>query len=124
MPMLTGSSVTVVGFIPIGFAKSSAGEYTFSIFAVVSYALVLSWFVAVIFAPLLGVVILAEPKAKPSDKPSAILRHFRGFLLVTMRARWVTIGVTLGCFAAAILASPLVPRQSFRRRTARTFWLT
>jgi multidrug efflux pump subunit AcrB len=86
MPMLTGSSVTVAGFIPIGFAKSSAGEYTFSIFAVVSYALVLSWFVAVIFAPLLGVVILAEPKAKPSDKPSAILRHVRGFLLVAMRA--------------------------------------
>jgi multidrug efflux pump len=111
LPMLTGSFVTAAGFIPIGFAKSS--EYTFSIFAVVSYALVLSWFVAVIFAPLLGVVILAKPKAKPSDKPSAILRHFRGFLLVAMRARWVTIGVTLGCFAAAILASPLVPRQFF-----------
>ena len=113
LPMLTGSFVTAAGFIPIGFAKSSAGEYTFSIFAVVSYALVLSWFVAVIFAPLLGVVILAKPKAKPSDKPSTILRHFRGFLLVAMRARWATIGVTLGCFAAAILASPLVPRQFF-----------
>src|SRR6516162_4744669 len=113
LPMLTGSFVTAAGFIPIGFAKSSAGEYTFSIFAVVSYALLLSWFVAVIFAPLLGVVILAKPKAKPSDKPSTILGYFRGFLLVAMRARWVTIGVTLGCFAAAILASPLVPRQFF-----------
>jgi multidrug efflux pump len=70
LPMLTGSFVTAAGFIPIGFARSSAGEYTFSIFAVVSYALVLSWFVAVIFAPLLGVVILAKPKAKPSASPA------------------------------------------------------
>jgi len=113
LPMLTGSFVTAAGFIPIGFARSSAGEYTFSIFAVVSYALVLSWFVAVIFAPLLGVAILSKPKAKPSDKPSAILGYFRGFLVGAMRARWVTIGVTLGGFAAAILASPLVPRQFF-----------
>jgi multidrug efflux pump subunit AcrB len=113
LPMLTGSFVTAAGFIPIGFARSSAGEYTFSIFAVVSYALVLSWFVAVIFAPLLGVAILSKPKTKPSDKPSAILGHFRGFLVGAMRARGVTIGVTLGGFAAAILASPLVPRQFF-----------
>ncbi len=113
MPMLTGSFVTAAGFIPIGFARSSAGEYTFSIFAVVSYALLLSWFVAVIFAPLLGVMILKRPKEKPSDKPSAILEYFRTFLAGAMRARWLTIGVTLGCFAAAILATPLVPRQFF-----------
>lgn len=113
LPMLTGSFVTAAGFIPIGFARSSAGEYTFSIFAVVSYALVLSWFVAVIFAPLLGVAILSKPKTKPSDKPSAILGHFRGLLVGAMRARWVTIGVTLAGFAAAVLASPFVPRQFF-----------
>jgi multidrug efflux pump subunit AcrB len=113
LPMLTGSFVTAAGFVPIGFARSSAGEYTFSIFAVVAYALLLSWFVAVIFAPLLGVVILAKPKAKPSDKPNAILHYFRGFLIGAMRARWVTIGVTLAAFAAAILASPFVPRQFF-----------
>src|SRR5215468_5204240 len=113
LPMLTGSFVTAAGFVPIGFARSSAGEYTFSIFAVVSYALLLSWFVAVIFAPLLGVVILSKPKAKPSDKPSAILRYFRGFLVGAMRVRWITIGVTVAAFAAAVLASPFVPRQSF-----------
>ena len=113
LPMLTGSFVTAAGFVPIGFARSSAGEYTFSIFAVVAYALLLSWFVAVIFAPLLGVVILTKPKAKSSDKPSAILRYFRGFLVGAMRARWVTIGVTLAAFAAAVLASPFVPRQFF-----------
>ena len=55
LPMLTGSFVSAAGFVPIGFAKSSAGEYTFSIFAVVSIALIVSWFVAVLFTPLIGV---------------------------------------------------------------------
>src|SRR5271167_3875367 len=113
LPMLTGSFVTAAGFIPIGFARSSAGEYTFSIFAVVSYALILSWIVAVIFAPLLGVVLLSKPKTKQPDKPSAILGYFRGFLVGAMRARWVTIGVTLACFVAAVLASPFVAREFF-----------
>ena len=54
--------MTIAGFVPIGFAASSAGEYTFSLFAVVSIALVVSWFVAVVFAPVLGVV---DPQAPP-----------------------------------------------------------
>jgi multidrug efflux pump subunit AcrB len=112
-PMLTGSFVTAAGFIPIGFAKSSAGEYTFSIFAVVSYAVVVSWIVAVLFAPLLGLVLLSKPERKSSTRPSAMLGYFRRFLVGAMRARWVTIGVTLACFALAILASPFVPRQFF-----------
>jgi multidrug efflux pump len=112
-PMLIGSFVTAAGFIPIGFARSSAGEYTFSIFAVVSYAVTLSWIVAVIFAPLLGVVLLAPPKTKQADRPSAILGCFRGFLLGAMRARWLTIGITLAGFVAAVLASPFVARQFF-----------
>ena len=60
-PMLTGSFITMAGFVPIGFARSSAGEYTFSIFAVVSLALILSWFVAVLFAPLVGAALLRQP---------------------------------------------------------------
>ena len=58
--MLAGTFVTMAGFVPVGFAASSAGEYTFSLFAVVSIALVVSWFVAVLFAPLLGIV---DPQA-------------------------------------------------------------
>ena len=65
-PMLTGTLVTVAGFVPIGFAHSAAGEYTFSIFAVVAIALLASWVVAVLFAPLLGVWILKKPKAAHS----------------------------------------------------------
>ncbi|MCP1242940.1 AcrB/AcrD/AcrF family protein [Acetobacter lambici] len=57
-PMLTGTLVTVAGFIPVGFAHSIAGEYTFSLFAVVGLALVVSWFVAVLIAPVIGVTIL------------------------------------------------------------------
>ena len=79
-PMLTGSFVTAAGFVPIGFARSSAGEYTFSIFAVVTIALVVSWFVAVLFAPPLGVALLAKPKPG-ATKPSAIVRIFRGILV-------------------------------------------
>ena len=60
--MLTGTLVTATGFVPIGFAQSSAGEYTFSIFAVVSIALVVSWLGAVIFSPLLGVALLKKPE--------------------------------------------------------------
>ena len=113
LPMLTGSFVTAAGFIPIGFARSSAGEYTFSIFVVVSYALILSWIVAVLFAPLLGVVILKKPTRNAADKPSAILAFFRRFLVGAMRLRWLTIIVTIACFVVAILASPYIPRQFF-----------
>ncbi len=112
-PMLTGSFVTAAGFVPIGFARSSAGEYTFSIFVVVGITLILSWVVAVLFAPLLGVVILAKPKTARPAKPSKILSVFRDLLTGAMRLRWVTIGITLACFVGAVLAVPLVPRQFF-----------
>jgi len=53
-PMLTGTLVTAAGFVPVGFARSAAGEYTFSLFAVIALALAASWFVAVVFAPVIG----------------------------------------------------------------------
>jgi multidrug efflux pump subunit AcrB len=112
--MLIGTLVTIAGFVPIGFAKSSAGEYTFSIFAVVGIALIVSWFVAVIFAPLLGLAILKAPKAQAEpDKPGALLRGFTTFLSLAMRAKWVTIAFTAAMFVVAILAMPFVPRQFF-----------
>ena len=101
------------GFVPIGFAHSAAGEYTFSIFAVVAIALLASWVVAVLFAPLLGVWILKKPKAAHSDEPGPIMRHFRRFLVLAMRARWVTLLATLCLFGAAIYGMRLVPQQFF-----------
>ena len=112
-PMLTGTLVTVAGFVPIGFARSAAGEYTFSIFAVVAIALLVSWVVAVLFAPLLGVWVLKKPKAAHSDEPGPIMRHFRRFLVLAMRARWVTLLATLCVFGAAIYGLRLVPQQFF-----------
>ena len=111
--MLTGSFITAAGFVPIGFAKSSAGEYTFSIFVVVGISLIMSWFVAVLFAPLLGVVMLARPDPSRPIRPSRILGAFRGMLVGAMRARWITIGVTVACLVVALLLSPLIPRQFF-----------
>ena len=110
MAMLTGSFVTAAGFVPIGFARSSAGEYTFSIFAVVGITLMLSWIVAVLFTPLLGVALLRPAKA---GKPGRLMTGFRGLVAAAMRAKWLTIGITLAAFVAALAASPLVPRQFF-----------
>jgi multidrug efflux pump subunit AcrB len=112
-PMLTGTLVTVAGFVPIGFAHSAAGEYTFSIFAVVAIALLASWVVAVLFAPLLGVWILKKPKAEHAAEPGPIMRQFRRFLVLAMRARWVTLIATLCLFGAAIFGMRFVPQQFF-----------
>jgi multidrug efflux pump len=112
-PMLTGSFITAAGFVPIGFARNAAGEYTFSIFVVVGLALMLSWLVAVIFAPLLGVWILKKPAQQVSKEPGRLMRGFRALLVAAMRWRWVTIALAVACFVAAILVSPRVPRQFF-----------
>jgi multidrug efflux pump subunit AcrB len=112
-PMLTGSLVTMAGFVPIGFARSSAGEYTFSIFAVVSIAVLASWFVAVLFIPLLGVAFLSQPTTPEPAGRGAVARIFRRLLVAAMRMRWITILVTLACFVVALLAIPHVPRQFF-----------
>src|SRR6516162_697649 len=80
-PMLTGSFVTAAGFVPIGFARRAAGEYTFSIFAVVTIALIVSWFVAVLFAPLLGVALLTKPRPGTTGEPGAVVRIFRNILV-------------------------------------------
>lgn len=111
--MLAGTLVTIAGFIPVGFAASSAGEYTFSLFAVVAIALLVSWIVAVIFTPLMGVVILKPPKQKANEEPGRIFRIYRSFLTLAMRAKWVTIAVSLALFVASILALPLIPQQFF-----------
>ena len=111
--MLAGTLVTIAGFVPIGFAQSSAGEYTFSIFAVVGVALIASWLVAMIFAPLLGTMLLRAPKPDQNEEPGLVLRLYRRLLTTAIRARWLTIAVTLGLFVLSVLLLGLVPRQFF-----------
>jgi len=113
-PMLTGTVVTVAGFVPIGFARSAAGEYTFSLFAVVAIALVASWFVAVIFAPLIGVTILPSRLRHPQHSElGLIMRTFRRVLIGAMRMGWVTLALTVAGFALSILGMRFVPEQFF-----------
>jgi len=111
--MLAGTLVTIAGFVPVGFAASGAGEYTFSLFAVVAIALIVSWFVAVLFAPLLGVAILAPPKAAAAAEPGWVFRTYRGFLTWALRAKWLTIAATLAMFVASLFAIRLIPNQFF-----------
>jgi multidrug efflux pump subunit AcrB len=112
-PRLAGTLVTVAGFVPIGFAQSSAGEYTFSIFAVVGIALISSWFVAALFTPLVGVWILKPPKTVHSGTPGTIMALFRRVLLSAMRARWRTVIMTLVAFALSLVGMLFVPQQFF-----------
>jgi multidrug efflux pump subunit AcrB len=111
--MLAGTLVTMAGFVPVGFAASSAGEYTFSLFAVVSIALLVSWLVAVVFAPLLGVIALKAPNSASPTSSGGVLVWYRRLLTLSMRARWATIALTAALFGAAMLAVPLIPNQFF-----------
>ena len=113
-PMGTGTLVTIVGFLPIGFAQSAAGEYTFSLFAVVGIALVVSWFVAAIFAPLIGMVLLVDKGAHAhASAPGPIMQGFRRVLLAAMRRRWTTVGLTVGLFLLSLVGARFVPQQFF-----------
>ncbi|ANT51313.1 efflux RND transporter permease subunit [Mesorhizobium amorphae] len=113
-PMLTGTLVTIAGFVPVGFAQSGAGEYCFSLFAVVGIALVVSWVVAVLFTPLTGVAILPERlKGHGGHGSSRFSRGFRAVLDLAMRMKWVVLGGTAGLFALSVLAMGLVPQEFF-----------
>jgi multidrug efflux pump subunit AcrB len=113
-PMLIGTLVSIASFVPIGFAKSNAGEYTFSIFSVVAISLLVSWLVAVIFAPLIGKALLKPPKKQETEpKPGKLVLAYTALLRGAIRMRWVTIGVTLAAFVAAVVLSSQVSRQFF-----------
>src|ERR1700736_496154 len=91
-PMLTGTLVTIAGFVPVGFAASSAGEYTFTLFAVVAIALTASWFVAVLFTPLTGVFILPENMKGHGHAPSRFARAFHALLDRVLHLKYLVIG--------------------------------
>ncbi len=122
-PMLTGTVVTAAGFLPVGFAKSSAGEYAGSIFWVVGLALIASWVVAVLFTPYLGVKLLPEmAKHGTHDDPDAlydtrIYRALRRVLEAVLAWRGTVVAVTVLMFAAAIAGFGLVQQQFFPTST-------
>ncbi len=114
-PMLTGTLVTVAGFVPIGLNASSAGEYTFTLFAVIAVAMLVSWVVAVLFAPVIGVHILSENVKKHDEnaKPGRIARAFNGSMFWAMRHRWLTIIITILLFATSLFCMRFVQNQFF-----------
>ncbi|MCL6652690.1 efflux RND transporter permease subunit [Agrobacterium rubi] len=112
-PMLTGTLVTVAGFIPIGLNSSAAGEFTFTLFVVIAVSLVVSWVVAVVFTPLLGVMILPKTMKSHHDKKGRMASAFAWLLGLAMRFRWVTIIATVAVFALSIGGLGLVQQQFF-----------
>ena len=112
-PMLTGTLVTVAGFIPIGLNSSNAGEYTFTLFVVIAVSLIVSWIVAVLFTPLLGVTILPAKMKGHHEFKGRLARMFSRLLAVCMRHRWITIGVTVAAFVLALFGMQFVQQQFF-----------
>ena len=123
-PMLTGTLVTVSGFLPIALAKSATGEYTRSIFEVSAIALLLSWLAAVTVIPLLGFRLLAEhPTRRASgdaDRPAQhdiydtkFYRRLRGWIAWCVEHRGRVLGLTLASFVLGLAGFTLVPQQFF-----------
>ncbi|AHG48054.1 ACR family transporter (plasmid) [Rhizobium leguminosarum bv. trifolii CB782] len=112
-PMLTGTLVTVAGFIPVGLNSSAAGEFTFTLFVVIAVSLVVSWIVAVLFTPLLGVTILPKTMKSHHEKKGRFAAVFSWLLKLAMRWRWVTIILTVGVFALSVGGMGLVQQQFF-----------
>ena len=116
-PMLAGTLVTAIGFMPNGFAQSTAGEYTSNMFWIVGLALIASWFVAVVFTPYLGVKILpAIPKVEGGhaaiyDTPR--YNRFRGMLSRVIAGKWRVAGAVVAIFILAIFGMGLVKKQFF-----------
>ena len=118
-PMLTGTLITAATFLPVGLARSNAGEYTFSLFAVVGLALVISWFVAVLFTPYLGFLLLKEHKNGEDAPHVDVYRkpfylRFRRTLEWCLEYRKTVIALTLVAFVLSLVAFRLfVPQQFF-----------
>ena len=117
MPMLTGTLITAVGFLPIGLAQSTVGEYTFAIFAVTTAALLISWVVSVYFVPYIGAALL---KIKPKVEGEAhelfdtpFYSRFRATVNWCVQHRWITIGLTLGTLALGVVGMGRVQQQFF-----------
>jgi len=116
-PMLSGTLVTVIGFLPVGFARSSAGEYAGNIFWIVGFALIASWFVAVAFTPYLGVKLL--PEIKPVEGGHEAIyatpryQRLRRIIAWAVRRKFVVAGAVLTAFAIAGVGMGAVKKQFF-----------
>ncbi|MCJ8237228.1 efflux RND transporter permease subunit [Peteryoungia algae] len=115
-PMLTGTLITTAGFIPVGFAESTAGEYVRSLFYVVGISLIISWFVAVYFTPWLGYMILKQRK-HVGDHHDAFdtpfYRRLRAVVAWAVQHRIIVVGSTLAVFAVSLWSFQFIPKNFF-----------
>lgn len=116
-PMLSGTLVTIIGFIPIGFALSSAGEYAGNIFWIVGYALLVSWVVAVVFTPYLGVKLL--PNIKPIEGGHQAIYETPNYQKLRKAVTWVVehkktvLFIVLGLFLLSGIGMGFLKQQFF-----------
>lgn len=117
-PMLSGTLITVVGFLPVGFARSAAGEYAGGIFWVVGITLIASWFVAVVFTPHLGVKLLPDFVKKAGEEhhipfQSVFHRSLRAIIRVCVRRPFAVVSATLAMFVLALVGFTQLQQQFF-----------
>lgn len=117
-PMLSGTLITVVGFLPVGFARSSSGEYAGGIFWVVGITLIASWFVAVVFTPHLGLLLLPDFHKKKGEEhhvpfQSAFHRFLRSIVRVCVRRPIYVVAVTVVMFVGALVGFTRLQQQFF-----------
>jgi multidrug efflux pump len=118
LPMLTGTLITVAGFVPIGLAQSTAGEYTFSLFSVNAIALVMSWVIAVMFTPYIGYLLLKVQPHAPGEQGHEVFdtpgfRKFRAVVTWCVTWRKTTIAATLAIFALGVYGFNFIEKQFF-----------
>ena len=116
IPMLTGTLITCAGFIPIGFAKGNAAEFSSSLFTVISLALVISWFASVIVTPLLGYYLIKPNPAHSGEHDaydSKFYRKFRSTLTWCLQHRKLVLNLTLVCFIGSIFLFQLIRQEFF-----------
>ena len=116
-PMLAGTLVTVIGFLPVGFARSTAGEYAGNIFWIVGFSLIASWIVAVVFTPYLGVKLLPEIKAVKGGHAGIYstpgYQRFRQLVTWCVRKKYTVAGIVVGAFLMAGGGMAVVKKQFF-----------
>ena len=116
-PMLSGTLVTIIGFTPVGFAHSTAGEYAGNIFWIVGFALITSWIVAVVFTPYLGVKLLPNIKPVPGGHAAIYstprYQKFRKLVVWAVRRKFLVAGLVVGSFLLAVAGMTLVKVQFF-----------
>lgn len=112
-PMLTGTLVMIAGFIPVGFAASSAGEYCYSLFAVVLIALLCSWLVAILFSPLTGTWLLPARIDKHGDRVGRLKRGYQALLRLALRWRLTTLALALLALGLSLVGTTYLQGEFF-----------